>query len=671
MSEKHSEFHLQNLLIKEKFNEKNLYYNIHENNILKNLFKNCSKSGKKFGIPDRIYFDNDILIIFECKFKNLNNAIKDIEHYIFNLQENNYKIFGVAFIDNMNYKIFEFKDKKLINIENAILNLKTFKLEKFEENKINMNTEIHKIHKYIRENTKISNEHKSLFIAIILISLKFNWINNIIDNLDSKLCIYDILYNNLKIFNIDTNIFNIIKSSNDIQHLYNLIKQIKNIYDKNPSIDLLNEFYSEFVKYSNTDSKSLGIVLTPPHIVKLMLEQVQINENDIVLDLCAGTGSFLLEALKYNPKKIIGCEFQNNLFELLKCNIILRDLENDKYTLYKDNCFNHNFEATKSIINPPYSCKSEPEMKFLIKQLESIKNNGECCAIIPIGKLTNNKRNNKFKQQILNMAYIKTIIICRKSLFYPTAMIQCCIVHLIKKINNDIQENDLTNIIDYTNDGFIFKKNLGLIKTNEFESFYLNLQNNIKNRINLKKLTHDNDWTLYTEKKILALSNNESTKQIELYKLDLEYQKRKIEILNMRNENILENYYNYKISDIFKLEYISKTCKISENFNVGVYPLVSASKLNNGIIKYINLQENKTLNKGHCLIFSTVGTCFYQKYNFYGTSSIKILRPIIDITEDKLIHIALLLTNEYLELYNKNRGFKYEIFKNNIIGKSE
>jgi hypothetical protein len=40
------------------------------------------------------------------------------------------------------------------------------------------------------------------------------------------------------------------------------------------------------VTYSNTDSKSLGIVLTPPHIVELMVKLLDINDNDIVLDLC-------------------------------------------------------------------------------------------------------------------------------------------------------------------------------------------------------------------------------------------------------------------------------------------------------------------------------------------------------------------------------------------------
>ncbi|MDZ7867929.1 MAG: N-6 DNA methylase [Rheinheimera sp.] len=133
-------------------------------------------------------------------------------------------------------------------------------------------------------------------------------------------------------------------------------------------MDLLNQFYSEFVKYSNTDGKSLGIVLTPDHIVKLMVKLLNIKSNDIVLDLCTGTGSFILEALKYKPLKVIGCEYQNKLYTLLKCNMIIRNIPENKYEIILNDCFNEEFRCTKSIINPPYSMKDKKELEFILKQ---------------------------------------------------------------------------------------------------------------------------------------------------------------------------------------------------------------------------------------------------------------------------------------------------------------
>ncbi len=60
----------------------------------------------------------------------------------------------------------------------------------------------------------------------------------------------------------------------------------------------MTAFYTEFVKYNSTDGKSLGIVLTPAYIRKIMIEISFLNENDIVIDLCAGTGGFMIDSLK-------------------------------------------------------------------------------------------------------------------------------------------------------------------------------------------------------------------------------------------------------------------------------------------------------------------------------------------------------------------------------------
>ena len=526
-----------------------------------------------------------------------------------------------------------------------------------------MNNEIHKVHNYIRDYTKISNEDKSFFIAIILISIKKASFEYIFELYKNKNYIYDILLENLKDYDIDIHVFKFLKSDENNIHLYNLIEMISKIYKKNPSIDLLNEFYNEFVKYNNTDGKKLGIVLTPSHIVSLMTDILKINKNDIVLDLCTGTGSYLLEAHKYNPKKIIGCEYQNKLYALLKCNMILRNIINCE--IIKGDCFKHEFKATKSLINPPYSMKDKNEMDFILKQLESIEDEGECCAIIPIGKITNNPRNTYYKKLLMEIADIKTIIICKKELFYPNANIQCCIIHL-KKTNNKLYQ---TKIIDYIDDGYEIQMNNGLIKTDKFDLYKEELYKRI-NEINNKtnKLIIDDDW--HIEKKELILDINNANKQLKLMELELEYLKRKQEILsNNEIHNIsINNIKYYKIEELFNLENVKNPLQLKYKYITGDIPLISATKYNNGISNRIEKQENIILNNKHCLIFSTVGTCFYQENDFYATSSIKILRPINNLITDIIMKkIAILIMNTYLIKYNKLRGFKYEIFKETVI----
>ena len=106
MTEKTSEYQLRKILYENNFNKEFLYDSPSKHKILKELFKNSSKnnSGNK-GIPDCIFFNNEILIIMECKSNNLQFAEKDYLHY-YNLINCDYKIYGICFVNENNYSIF-------------------------------------------------------------------------------------------------------------------------------------------------------------------------------------------------------------------------------------------------------------------------------------------------------------------------------------------------------------------------------------------------------------------------------------------------------------------------------------------------------------------------------------------------------------------------------------
>lgn len=54
-----------------------------------------------------------------------------------------------------------------------------------------------------------------------------------------------------------------------------------------------------------------------------MIEISFLNSNDIMIDLCAGTGGFMIDSLKLNIKKVIGIEMSTKLYGLLYINRIL------------------------------------------------------------------------------------------------------------------------------------------------------------------------------------------------------------------------------------------------------------------------------------------------------------------------------------------------------------
>jgi type I restriction enzyme M protein len=316
-----------------------------------------------------------------------------------------------------------------------------------------LNKEIHEIHNYIRDNTKISNEDKPFFISIILISIQKESFKLLIKEYNGDKYIYDILKYGLIDYDIDTTIFEFFRNYSNNKHFLNIINMVLNIFNSHYTIDLINIFYGEFVKYTNQDGKTLGIVLTPPHIIEVMVKFLDINEDDIILDLCTGTGSFLIESIKYNPKLIIGCEYQNKLFTLLKCNMILHNITN--YKIIKGDCFEHPFKATKSIINPPYGQKIIKEIDFIIKQLNSIEEGGISISIIPTSIINNINERNK----LIPSCKIKTIINCTNKTFYPYASVGVCILILEKNKKGHDFNRDKVNIIDFTNDGIIRNRN--------------------------------------------------------------------------------------------------------------------------------------------------------------------------------------------------------------------
>lgn len=423
-----------------------------ENPFLQRVLKDASKRGKCNGIPDRLIYCpfQKVLIVIECKKDSLQKALNDLMVYKDKMNLSildEFSVYFVSFVSRSEYQVYDFEFKQL----NWILTLDTFNLNtKCHSSKMQLRSDIHTIHNYIRNNTKMSDSDKPYFIAMILISLRNKMFRTLIDNYNTKEYIYDLLAENLKEFDLDVSVFQFLRNDKNNVHFLSLIKMCRNIVDHSHDVDILNEFFTEFLSYYSTDSKSLGIVLTPSHIVELMTYMLDINDQDVVLDLCTGTGSFLLESWKYNPRKIIGCEFQTKLFSLLKSNMILRDIPKERYSLFMNDCFEISLKATKSIINAPYGTKPFNELDFILKQLESVDEGGMVISILPIGKI--NASSSK-RTKIYQAAKIRAIIECNPLLFSPTASVHCCIILLEKSSKGHSSTDDVVKIIDYNDDG--------------------------------------------------------------------------------------------------------------------------------------------------------------------------------------------------------------------------
>jgi predicted RNA methylase len=504
--------------------------------------------------------------------------------------------------DNEMYEIY---DNQFNKIDKSLIP-ETFNLSPTYNTLNTMEKDMRCIHNYIRDYTKISNEDKSFFVACILISIRKESFCILMDNYKGTRYVYDIMKENLLEAGIDISVFEFLRNDENNQHFIHIIRMVRKVYELDSSSDLLNKFYTEFVRYSKTDGKSLGIVLTPEHIVTLMIDLLDIQPDDIFLDICSGTGSFVLEALKRHPIYIIAVEYQNKLFSLLKCNMILRDACINTNRLVKGDCFDNEFKATKSAINPPYGMRDKKELDFVIKQLDSVTEGGVVAAIVPCSCLSKSEA----RSYIFKHSIIRRIVICNNNLFYPNAGVKTCILLLEKRTNPDpLQRVTLDN---FECDGFEIKRQRGRVL--------------ISDPVHKESVIHISDnqetWIQF------EVDSDIDRVSLQLRRLEIEYHMKKLELLRSasRDRVILNRTRTFYIHELFD---VIKTPSTPYEYSHTVYD-ISARNNNNGI-KKTTLSDKKTFT-GNKIVLVTggdggAGLAHYQPYPFTTSSSTVVLSP--------------------------------------------
>ena len=138
-----------------------------------------------------------------------------------------------------------------------------------------------------------------------------------------------------------------------LQHLVaDIDEHVRPFISTYVDVDVIGQFYGEFLRYTGGDKKGLGIVLTPHQVTELFAKIANVGPNDTVLDTCAGTGGFLISAMREMDSKagndpaklkrirsqgLVGVEQQPSMFSLAASNMILRG--DGKANLYQGSCF--------------------------------------------------------------------------------------------------------------------------------------------------------------------------------------------------------------------------------------------------------------------------------------------------------------------------------------------
>ena len=246
--------------------------------------------------------------------------------------------------------------------------------------------------------------------------------------------------------------------------------------------DVVGQFYGEFLKYTGGDKKALGIVLTPRHITETFALLANVNKYSKVLDICAGTGGFLISAMhqmmksaiteldRENIKKsgLIGVEQLPNMFALAASNMILRG--DGKANLYQGSCFDDGivdaikkYKCNVGMVNPPYSQgdASLHELVFVKQMLDCLTKGGIGIAIVPMNCAI---APHSAKEEIIKHHTLEAVMSMPDELFAPVGTITCIMV-FTAKVPHAVS-NKKSWFGYWKKDGFLRAKHRGRIDPN-------------------------------------------------------------------------------------------------------------------------------------------------------------------------------------------------------------
>jgi len=728
------------------------------NNILDNLLDKASKNEikKNKGYPDFIIFleQYNIVIIVECKGDKK-------KHYSQNLDKpKEYAVDGAIwysqfFFDKFDtiamgisgqnqeeLKITKYFYKKKIN-ENEII--KPFKIKNRDkelespkeiyqyylyENKLdkinNFEKIASKLHQQLHE-SKVSQHQKSMIISIILLALSEKDFQRTYRNISSEETLVSFLIDSMvrvlkknelisksietiknnSLFLLNHPIardFSPYKLSYFIKQLEDKIFKYMKGEHKEIYTDELGYFYNEFLKHTGGgDGKGLGIVLTPFHICELFTEIANVNEKSRVIDICAGTGGFLVASLKkmmendvfqkkemIKKNNIIGFEIDPNIFSLLIANMIIRN--NEKPNCLNIDCIeeitikeiNEKYKPNVGFLNPPYSMKNK-ELEFVIKMLDSLEPQGLGITILPIS-CCKSENDLDLRKEILSRHQLLGIMSMKNNLFRRSSGINTNIlvfrVHSIHK--------DKTFVTLWKNDGLINKK--GSVGWKDEESTWeetkkkwvdqFNNKEIISGKSNIVYLKNNDEWIAENHMinnfdkftpKLLAKHIYSTIKQIFRPGKKIEFNQFK-EISYRKIEekfffDIKNNWKKININNLFQFFHFNSIPKKIRK--KGEIPFIGASKNDNGISEYIFPVKGYNVIDYKCITFGAqgnvgVGNSFYQINSFIPSSTIWVLKPKFKINNFNGPFIAALLETEKFR-YNFGNSVKLENLKNTYI----
>ena len=558
---------------------------------------------------------------------------------------------------------------------------------------------------------KVSESNRSLLISAIMIALERESFRQsylvendparlsqmIVDTVKAQLQDSGIPLNNLSVLVDEFNFLNnetILQQKKDELRkiIADVDSEINSFIQNHRYRDVLSSLYIEFLQYVNSD-KGLGIVLTPPHITSFFAKLARVHKNSVVYDNCAGTGGFLIAAMKemiddaagdsevenrIKQSQIYGTEVQSNIYPLAVSNMYIN--QDGKSNVILDDCFSLEIieeikakKPTIGLLNPPYKGKptDTEELEFVRNNLDCLQEGGTCVAIVPMqSALAVKGKVKELKQNILRNHTLEAVLSMPDELFFNSkvSVVTCIMIFTAHKPHPPAKKVFLGY---YKDDKFKKNKVKGRFdsdnKWNEVEKDWLNYYLNRIEKpglcVNIE-LDHTCEWTVekYMETDYSVLSDKEFKETLLNYSTYLFGNQLKSSVSQKPSKVFAnpipintEEWELFKIPDLFTIGG-TKTTPIEdlEYSGPGEYPYVTTQATNNGVRGFFGIMTEACY--GVLTIDSAVcGYCSYQSAPFSASDHVEKLTPRFDMD----IYVAMFfVTLLNMEQYRYNYGRK-------------
>ncbi len=454
--------------------------------------------------------------------------------------------------------------------------------------------------------------------------------------------------------------------------------------------DVLGSIYVEFLRYANSD-KGLGIVLTPPHITELFADLAAVNAKSIVYDNCAGTGGFLISAMKrmiedakgnqrverrIKQSQLFGVEQQPSIFALAVSNMHVH--QDGKSNIEPGDCFNaaivrkmRQRKPTVGLLNPPYKAdkkRDTEELRFVSNNLDCLVQGGHCIALVPMQcALSTQGAIKELKQQLMGKHTLEAVLSLPNELFFNSnvGVVSCAMMFTAHRAHPPNKEVFLGYFKD---DGFEKRKIGGRYDVHgrwaEVKKRWIDHVVNRTERAGLcvnATLSPTDEWAAeaYMETDYSILTKEMFEKTLHAYATYL-FGSRLLDLVSSaaaaRGRPVLDvrQWRRFPLADLFDV-LGSKTTHPRELAVLppGDHPYVTTQATNNGVAGFY---DHFTEDGGVLTIDSAVmGYCSYQARPFSASDHVEVLAPKFDMNAAVALFLVTLLN---VEQYRYNYGRK-------------